>query len=103
MLTSLLEAQNFFTKYSKILGFGSQKDEKRLSIEGIPTRRRWVCFKKGFCRSTEKVVDGENVKDNVTDINVDPKTGRESRQVTRIGYFISSYYCIQLSLFLLFK
>ncbi|KAK2634432.1 hypothetical protein Ddye_029224 [Dipteronia dyeriana] len=45
---SLNEAEVFYEKYAKVIGFNVRKDDKRTDKHGSVTLRRWVCAKEGY-------------------------------------------------------
>ncbi|TXG49202.1 hypothetical protein EZV62_025077 [Acer yangbiense] len=46
--SSLNEAEVFYEKYAKVIGFNVRKDDKRTDKHGSVTLRRWVCAKEGY-------------------------------------------------------
>lgn len=42
------DAKSFFSEYTRVMGFGLRRHNKRLNTKGILIGRIWVCTRQGF-------------------------------------------------------
>ncbi|KAK3198633.1 hypothetical protein Dsin_022048 [Dipteronia sinensis] len=59
---SVDNAEEFYQKYSEVIGFSVRKDELRRAHDGSLKLRHWVCFKQGY--RPQKYVEQEFVPDH---------------------------------------